>query len=133
MGVVTGQAGRHDQCLPRPGGGDNVAFGDCQSWDLYELDIVSVASLRHQLGGIADGSIRKLIIDLTRCAYVDTAGIAELVAACRHSLATGFRLTLVIPASLMRLFGTVGITERCLRQRDLAKVPAATRSTGLGM
>lgn len=62
---------------------------------------------------------------------MDTAGIAELVAAYRHSLATGFRLTLVIPASLMRLFGTVGITERCLRQRDLAKVPAATRSTGV--
>jgi hypothetical protein len=35
----------------------------------------------------------KLIIDLTRCAYVDRAGIAELVAAYRHSLATGFRRT----------------------------------------
>jgi ABC-type transporter Mla MlaB component len=115
MGVVTGQAGRHDRRLSRPDGGDKAAAGDCQSWDLYELDIVSVAILRHQLGGIAGGSIRKLIIDLTRCAYVDTAGIAELVAAYRHSLATGFRLTLVIPASLMRLFGTVGITERCLR------------------
>jgi anti-sigma B factor antagonist len=77
----------------------------------YELDIASVPRLRQDLESIPARGIGRLIIDLTACTYVDTAGIAELVVAYRRSLAEAFRFALVIPARLSRLFSIVGLDQ----------------------
>lgn len=77
----------------------------------YDLDIASAARVREQIAAAFGPGVRALVVDLTPCPFVDTEGIAELVAAHKLSLARDALLAVVVPAALTRLFAVTGLDQ----------------------
>lgn len=77
----------------------------------YEVDYSSAARVREEIAAAFAPGVRALIVDLTRCTFADTAGVAELIAAHRLFLASDALLGVVVPAALMRLFAVMALDQ----------------------
>jgi anti-sigma B factor antagonist len=77
----------------------------------YDLDLASAARVREQIAVAFAPGVRALIVDLTRCTFVETAGVAELVAAHKLGVARDARLAVVVPAALTRLFAITALDQ----------------------
>jgi anti-sigma B factor antagonist len=77
----------------------------------YELDLASAARVTEQIAGAFAPGVRALIVDLTGCTFVDTAGIAVLVAAHKLGLARDALLGVVVPSALTRLFAITALDQ----------------------
>lgn len=77
----------------------------------YEIDYASAARVREQIAAAFAPGVRALIVDLTRCTFADTAGVAELVAAHKLCLASDALLGVIVPAALMRLFAIMALDQ----------------------
>ena len=77
----------------------------------YEIDYGSAARVREEIAGALVPGMRGLIVDLTRCTFADTAGVAELVAANKLCLASDALLVVIVPAALMRLFAIMALDQ----------------------
>ena len=93
----------------------------------YEIDYASVARVREQIAVAFAPGVRALIVDLTQCTFVDTAGVAELVAAHKLGLARDALLGVVVPAALIRLFAITGLDQYL---RVFPTVAAASEAIG---
>lgn len=71
-----------------------------------ELDLATVPHLEEALGA-ADADV--LVIDLTGCTFLDSAGIRALVGAHRDLSAAGRSLRLVTGDSILRLLEITGV------------------------
>ena len=61
------------------------------------LDAFSAPALRDQLANVVTDSVQRVVIDLTKTAFLDSAGMAVLVSALKRARATGGDTYLVRP------------------------------------
>lgn len=77
-----------------------------------ELDIHSAPELRAALVGVLDGGATKLVVDLSRVAFMDSSGLGVLVAAHKRLGNVGSRLQLVgVTGAVGRLLAVTGLTR----------------------
>ncbi len=77
-----------------------------------EIDITNADELRAALFEAATHGPGKLVVDLTRTEFCDTAGLHALVAAHKRTRTGGGQLLLVIPgAGVLRIFEITGLDQ----------------------
>jgi RND superfamily putative drug exporter len=76
-----------------------------------ELDLATVAELRRQLAAIEADGVATVVLDLRALDFLDSIGIAELLAVQRRLRAAGRRLVLVKAAStpIAQILATAGV------------------------
>ena len=106
-----------------------------------EIDIANAEQLRMVLLEAGRRGQAKVVVDMTRTRYCDSAGFSALVAAHKWALAEGGGLRLVIPADsrVLRIFTVVGLgrfiprfgsLEEALPPGPAAAAPPDTRGLG---
>ena len=77
-----------------------------------EIDALTVPQLWELLEGLIDGGERKLVIDLSRVAFIDSTGIGVVIRAMNALRDKGGDLILRGPAPMTyQVFETVGLTK----------------------
>jgi anti-sigma B factor antagonist len=78
-----------------------------------EIDIANAEQLRMVLLEAGRRGHARVVVDMTRTRYCDSAGFSALVAAHKWALAEGGGLRLVIPADsrVLRIFTVVGLSR----------------------
>jgi anti-sigma B factor antagonist len=94
----------------------------------YELDYANAPRVGELIAVALAPGVRALIVDLTQCTFVDTAGVAELVAAHKLGAARDALLGVVVPAALTRLFAITALDQYL---RVFPTVAAAFEGIGL--
>ena len=76
-----------------------------------EIDIANAEQLRTVLLEAGRPGNAKVVVDMTRTRYCDSAGFSALVAAHKWALAEGGGLRLIIPADsrVLRIFTVIGL------------------------
>ena len=76
-----------------------------------EIDIANAEQLRTVLLEAGRRGNARVVVDMTRTRYCDSAGFSALVAAHKQALAEGGGLRLVIPAGsrVLRIFTMIGL------------------------
>ena len=83
-----------------------------------ELDMYSAGRLEQELEGLARDACQVVLLDLRRLEYVDSTGLAAILAAARRAGDDGRRLVVVRgPESIQWRFRTTGI-DRLLEMVD---------------
>ena len=79
-----------------------------------ELDIATIAAVRHKLAALRSGGFERVVLDLRRLSFVDSCAIHLLFelesAAARDGIALSVRLGTATPAR--RLFALAGLEQR---------------------
>jgi anti-sigma B factor antagonist len=106
-----------------------------------EIDIANAEQLRTVLLQAGRRGHARVVVDMTRTRYCDSAGFSALVAAHKWTLAEGGGLRLVIPADsrVLRIFTVVGLgrfiprfgnLEEALPPGPATAAPPDTRGLG---
>lgn len=67
-----------------------------------ELDIATSPQVRELLAGAAEGEAQPLVIDLTRCEFIDSTGLAALLHGAKPAQNGHSRVAIVSPAGDVR-------------------------------
>jgi anti-sigma B factor antagonist len=90
-----------------------------------ELDLCRAIELESGLRAVERGRPRSLVIDLRGLSFIDSSGLARLVAARRRALRGGWRLALVHgTGTIERLFALSGLEQAFDVIRDPAEAVA---------
>jgi anti-sigma B factor antagonist len=77
-----------------------------------EIDITNADELRAALSEAASHGPGRLVVDMTRTQFCDTAGLHALVAAHKRTRSGGGQLLLVMPgAGVLRIFEITGLDQ----------------------
>ena len=93
-----------------------------------DLDMAAAPTLRPLIRGVIDGDTTRLVIDLSECTLIDSAGLGLLLGALRRARRAGGTVELVVPFDQQRR-----IFESCDLDRVFALHPtvdAAAQSLG---
>jgi anti-sigma B factor antagonist len=94
-----------------------------------EVDIATVAGLRHQLFTLTDTSC-SVIVDLDQVSFIDAAGLGALVGAARRADLQGASLQVVCGQPQTReLFRLAGLDRRLRLARTRAEALQGLRAT----
>ena len=106
-----------------------------------EIDVANAEQLRMVLLEAGRRGHARVVVDMTRTRYCDSAGFSALVAAHKWALAEGGGLRLVIPVDsrVLRIFTVIGLDrfiprfgslEQALPPGPAAAAPPDTRGLG---
>ena len=93
------------------------------------VDADHVAPLRRELDRAIDAGANRLLVDLSDMREVTTAAINALLAARQRLIATGGRVSVVLPGRLRHRFEVLQLNRRFLLASN---VQEATRLIGIG-
>jgi anti-anti-sigma factor len=101
-----------------------------------EIDLSNANRLEHEISRALSNQSRTLVLDLTECGYLDSAGIRLIFGLSERLSRRGQDLRLVVPegAAIERVLGLTNIAEVAALNRGveqaLARQRAAPRQTG---
>jgi anti-anti-sigma factor len=77
-----------------------------------EVDLATADVLRQQLRELRESGFRELVLDLRRVTFLDSTGIALILAEDRHAREAGLVFTLISgPPAVQRVLGMCGVID----------------------
>lgn len=95
-----------------------------------EIDLSNANQLEHEISRALSNQSRALLLDLTACGYLDSAGIRLIFGLSERLSRRGQGLRLVVPegAAIERVLGLTNVTEVAAVDRSLEQALARQRS-----
>ena len=77
-----------------------------------ELDLATVSSVQHQLQELRDSGFDRIVLDLRRLTFIDSSGLALLIAEHHIARDNGHDLTLIQgPPAIQRIMQICGVAD----------------------
>jgi anti-sigma B factor antagonist len=91
-----------------------------------EIDLSNAAQLEHEIGHALTNRSRTLVLDLTECGYLDSAGLRLVLGLSERLRRRGQELRLVVPegAAIERVLGLTNVGELAALDRTLEQALA---------
>jgi anti-anti-sigma factor len=78
-----------------------------------EFDLADLPSVEDLIDGSADGSSGGLLVDLSRCGFIDSSGIRTLLETDRNARAAGGRVAIAsLGPAVRRVFELTGLVDQ---------------------